>query len=140
MLKHINPLLTGNLLAILADMGHGDELSIVDANYPAVAHAQRLVQLPGASATDALAAILELLPIDDFVDAPTAAMDAPDGRPALYDAFDQLLLEAEGRAIDIELIDRFDYYQRTQNAFAVVATGERRLYGNIILKKGVVRA
>lgn len=139
MLKNINPLLTGDLLAILADMGHGDELVIVDANFPASALAQRLVRLPASSATDALDAILGLLPLDDFVERPTAAMDAPDGRPALYGEFDSLLRDAEGREIAIEPIDRFDFYERTRHAYAVVATGERRLYGNIILKKGVLR-
>lgn len=140
MLKHIDPLLTGDLLAILADMGHGDDLVIVDANFPADALAQRLVQLPGITATATLEAVLDLLPLDDFVDTPTAAMDAPDGRPALYTEFDQLLATAEGREIPIELIDRFDFYDRTKQAYAVIATGERRLYGNIILKKGVLRA
>ncbi|HET7314203.1 RbsD/FucU family protein [Salinisphaera sp.] len=139
MLKTINPLLTGDLLAILADMGHGDELVIVDANFPAAALAQRLVRLPASSATDALAAVLDLLPIDDFVDMPVAAMDAPDGRPALYTEFDNMLEQAEGRPIAMEPIDRFAFYDRTQRAYAVVATGERRLYGNIILKKGVLR-
>lgn len=139
MLKNINPLLTGDLLAILADMGHGDELVIVDANFPADALAQRLVQLPGISATDTLDAVLGLLPLDDFVDTPTAAMNAPDGRPELYTEFDRMLAQAEGREIPIELIDRFDFYDRTQQAYAVIATGERRLYGNIILKKGVLR-
>lgn len=139
MLKHINPLLTGDVLALLADMGHGDELAIVDANFPADALAKRLVQLPGISATDTLSAVLSLLPLDDFVAAPTAAMDAPDGRPALYTEFDRMLAAAEGREIPIECIDRFDFYDRTRAAYAVLATGERRLYGNIILKKGVLR-
>lgn len=139
MLKTINPLLTGDLLAILADMGHGDELVIVDANFPAAALARRLVRMPGSSATDALQAVLELLPLDDFVDTPTAAMTAPDGRPELYAEFDRLLHQAEGRTIEIASTDRFDFYDRSRNAYAVVATGERRLYGNIILKKGVLR-
>lgn len=139
MLKNIHPLLTGDLLSILADMGHGDELVIVDANFPARALAKRLVQLPASSATDALAAVLSVLPLDDFVDQPAAAMRAPEERPALYSMFDDLLQQAEGRAIDIELIDRFAFYDRTEQAYATVATGEARLYGNIILKKGVIR-
>ena len=139
MLKNIHPLLTGDMLSILADMGHGDELVIVDANFPARALSKRLVQLPASSATDALAAVLSVLPLDDFVDQPTAAMRAPDERPALYSTFDELLQQAEGHAIDIELIDRFAFYDRTERAYATVATGEARLYGNIILKKGVIR-
>lgn len=140
MLKTINPLLTGDLLAILADMGHGDDIVIVDANFPADAMAQRLVRLPASSATDALAAILDLLPVDDFVDRPTAAMTAPEARPPLYDEFDTLLRQAESREVGMEMIERFDFYDRTRAAYAVVATGERRLYGNILLKKGVLRA
>ena len=139
MLKIIDPLLTGELLAILADMGHGDEIALVDANFPAVAAETRLVQLPGLPATDVLRAILSLLPLDDFVDEPTAVMAAPGDRPAIYDEFDTLLAHAEGRTVGVETIDRFEFYDRTRAAFAVVATGERRLYGNIILKKGVIR-
>lgn len=139
MLKTINPLLTGELLAILSDMGHGDEIAIVDANFPADSLAQQLVRLPASSVTNALEAILSLLPLDDFVDTPVTAMGAPDGRPAIYTEFDHLLHQAEERSIEIELIDRFDFYDRTQTAYAVVATGERRLYANLILKKGVLR-
>lgn len=140
MLKSLSPLLTGDLLAVLADMGHGDDIAIVDANFPAARVAQRLIQLPGIQATEALEAVLSLLPLDDFVDVPAAAMDAPNKRPAIYDFFEQLMAEAEGRPIGLELIDRFAFYDRAEAAYAVVATGERRLYANIIIKKGVVRA
>ena len=140
MLKNIDPLLTGDLLGILADMGHGDEIAIVDANFPAAAHADALVELPGVPATDVLRAILSVLPLDDFVDVPAAVMAAPDARPAVYDEFDTLLEAAEGHAVRVDAIDRFAFYERAALAYAVVATGERRLYGNIILKKGVLRA
>lgn len=140
MLKLIDPLLTGDLLAILADMGHGDDIALVDANFPAVAAETRLVQLPGTTAPAVLRAILSLLPLDDFVEAPAGVMAAPGDRPAIYDEFDTLLAHAEGRPIEVESIDRFAFYDRTRAAFAVVATGERRLYGNVILKKGVIRA
>lgn len=139
MLKSINPLLTGELLAILSDMGHGDELVITDANFPAAAVAQRLVRLPQISATDTLDAVLSVFPLDDFVEAPSAAMDAPDGRPAIYADFGAAMNRAEGRAVGLELIDRFAFYDRAKAAYAVIATGERRLYANIILKKGVLR-
>lgn len=140
MLKSLSPLLTGDLLAVLADMGHGDEIVIVDANFPAARLAQRLVQMPGIQATEVLEAVLSLLPLDDFVEVPAAAMEAPNKRPAIYDSFEQLMAEAEGRPIGLELIDRFAFYDRAEAAYAVVATGERRLYANIIVKKGVVRA
>lgn len=139
MLKSINPLLTGELLAILSDMGHGDEIVITDANFPADAVAQRLVRLPGISATETLDAVLSVLPLDDFVDFPAAAMDAPGERPAIYPEFEALLEKAEGKALPLEAIDRFAFYDRSKEAYAVIATGERRLYANIILKKGVLR-
>ncbi|RJS93256.1 RbsD/FucU family protein [Salinisphaera sp. Q1T1-3] len=139
MLKNINPLLTGDLLGILADMGHGDEIVVVDANFPAAALAGRLVRLPSATAPEALGAILELMPIDDFIDPPTAAMQAPQARPAMYETFGDQLRQAEGREVAIDMIERFAFYERTRQAYAVVATSERRLYGNILLTKGVVR-
>ena len=139
MLKSINPLLSGDLLAILSDMGHGDEIVITDANFPAASVAQRLIRLPGLSATDVLAAVLSVFPLDDFVDHPATAMDAPGERPAIYPEFEAALQEAEGRAIALEPVDRFAFYDRARVAYAVIATGERRLYANIILKKGVFR-
>jgi L-fucose mutarotase len=140
MLKSINPLLTGDLLAILSDMGHGDEIVIADANFPAASIARRLIRLPGISATDVLAAVLSVLPLDDFVDRPAAAMDAPGQRPAIYSEYEAALKKAEGRAIVLEPVERFAFYDRAKAAYAVVATGELRLYANIILKKGVLRA
>jgi L-fucose mutarotase len=140
MLKSLDPLLTGKLLAILAGMGHGDELVLADANFPAAALAQRLVELPGQGATAVLQAVLSVFPLDDFVEQPAAVMQAPDHLPAIYNEFTTLIHDGEGRAITLEPIDRFAFYDRARAAYAVVATGERRLYGNIILKKGVVRA
>jgi L-fucose mutarotase len=140
MLKSINPLLTGDLLAILSDMGHGDEIVITDANFPAASIGKRLIRLPGLSATDVLTAVLSVLPLDDFVDRPAAAMDAPGERPAIYPEFEAAIKKAEGRAIALEPVDRFAFYDRARAAYAVIATGERRLYANIILKKGVLRA
>lgn len=139
MLKSIDPILTGNLLAILRDMGHGDEIVITDANFPAASVAQRLVQLPGISADRVAEAILSLMPLDDFVDAPAAAMASPDGRPEIYDDFDRVLLAAQGAPVKLDEIERFAFYDRAKQAYAVVSTGERRLYANIILKKGVLR-
>ena len=140
MLKSINPLLTGDLLAILSDMGHGDEVVITDANFPAASMAKRLIRLPGISSTDALVAVLSVIPLDDFVDRPAAAMDAPGERPAIYPEYEAAIKQSEGRAIALEPVERFAFYERAKAAYAVIATGERRLYANIILKKGVIRA
>jgi L-fucose mutarotase len=139
MLKSIDPLLSGPLLALLDEMGHGDEIAIVDANFPAASTARRLVRLPGIAATDALRAVLSVLPLDDFVERPAAAMDAPDERPAIYPEFEAALSAAEGRPMALDPMERFAFYTRAQAAYAVIATGERRLYANIILRKGVFR-
>lgn len=139
MLKSIHPLLTGELLAILSDMGHGDEIVISDANFPSASLARRLIRLPGISSTDVLAAVLSVFPLDDFVDHPAAAMDAPGQRPAIYPEYESALRRAAGRAIALEPVERFAFYDRARAAYAVIATGEHRLYANIILKKGVLR-
>jgi L-fucose mutarotase len=139
MLKTLDPLLNGALLQILADMGHGDEIVIVDANYPASADAKRLVRLDGITATAALKAVLSLLPLDDFVEAPVAIMPPGTGRTPLLNEFQALVDGAEGKAIQVTEMDRFAFYERARGAYAMIATGERRLYGNIILVKGVIR-
>ena len=142
MLKGIDPLLGPELLHILRAMGHGDELVIVDANFPATTCAKRLVRLDGVDAPPVLAAVLSLLPLDDFVDAPVAYMAVvgdPTVIPEITKEFQQVADGAEGKPVRAERIDRFAFYERARNAFAIVATNERRLYGNVILKKGVIR-
>ena len=99
MLKTIDPLLNGALLQILADMGPGDELAIVDANYPAAANARRLVRLDGIDATAALEAVLSLLPLDDFVEAPAAVMTPGTEWPPILDEFQALADAAEGAVL-----------------------------------------
>ncbi|CAB4326197.1 MULTISPECIES: RbsD/FucU family protein [unclassified Brucella] len=140
MLKNINPLLTGSLLAILADMGHGDDLVIVDANYPAQAAGVPVLDFPGISATQVAEAVLSLLPLDDFVDRPASVMQAPNEMPAIFKEFEAVIEKAEGRKIPVEPIERFAFYDRARGAFAIIRTGEKRLYGNIIFKKGVIRS
>jgi L-fucose mutarotase len=142
MLKGIDPLLTPDLLAILAAMGHGDELAVVDANFPAAATAERLVRLPGIAAPAALGAILSLLPLDDFTDHPASVMQVVGNAaevPETVREFQPVVDRAAGRPLRLMALDRFAFYDRVRGAYAVVATGERRLYGNIIVTKGVVR-
>ena len=126
-------------------MGHGDELAIVDANFPAarVAAAQgaRLVHLPGADAPAVLRAVLALLPLDDFGAESAWTMqvvgDAAQEPPAVAEF--RTTLRAAGEA-EPATLERFAFYERAAAAFAVLQTGERRRYGNIILRKGVVDA
>ena len=122
-------------------MGHGDELAIVDANFPATTIARRLIRLDGVEAPRALAAVLSLLPLDDFVDAPLAVMRDPNATedPPVLAAFKQAARGAEGREVAFEAVERFAFYDRAREAFAVLATGEQRLYGCILVKKGVIR-
>jgi L-fucose mutarotase len=142
MLKNIDPLLSPELLSTLRAMGHGDELAIVDANYPAVASGRPVIRADGLPATAVAAAVLSLMPLDEM--APCAAfhmqvVDDPGGQMPVFDEFRQLLRFYEPKMTKLEGIERFAFYERVKKCFAVVATGERRLYGNLILKKGVIR-
>jgi L-fucose mutarotase len=142
MLKGIDPLLGPDLLHILRAMGHGDELTIVDANYPATASAQRLVRLDGVDVSRTLQAVLSLLPLDDFVEAPLAFMAVvgdPQAVPDVERELQKIAEEAEQKPLKAEWIDRFAFYERAKQGYAIVATSERRLYGNVIVKKGVLR-
>jgi len=141
MLKGIDPILSPDLLNVLAEMGHGDELAIVDANFPAVTMARRLVRTH-APAPRVLEAVLGLLPLDDFVDAPLTVMEvvgSPDEIPDTVREFQVVADAAEGKPVRMARIDRFAFYERTRAAFAVIATGEERLYGCVLSTKGVIR-
>ncbi len=141
MLIGIDPLLSPELLHILASMGHGDELLIADANFPAEALAWRLTRLPGTDASTALKAILTVFPLDQYVERPAAVMavvDDPDAMPDTVQEFQAALDAVQGEPVAIERLERFAFYERARKAFAIVATGERRLYGNLFLSKGVV--
>lgn len=140
MLTGIPALLSPDLLHLMASMGHGDELVLADANFPAATHARRLIRVSGSSAPDVLHAVLGLLPLDDFVPQPAWTMQVvgdPSARPPVALEFDAIL-RAHGCAPSAAL-ERYAFYERASAAFGIVATGETRIYGNILLKKGVVR-
>ena len=140
MLTGISPLLSPDLLHLLASMGHGDEIVLADANFPSAAQARRLLRLPGSSAQAVLDAVLSVLPLDDFVAQAAFTMQVvgdPDAIPPAVAEFNAVLQrQGYGAATALE---RFAFYERAGSAFAIVATGETRGYGNILLKKGVVR-
>ena len=141
MLKNIPPLLGPDLLGILRAMGHGDEIAIVDANYPADAAGPALVRLDGVSATDVLDAILTLMPLDDFVDEAAICMQVVGNasqREPVMDEFDAIITKHEP-GMKLASLERFAFYERVAKGYAIVQSGERRLYGNILLKKGVIR-
>jgi L-fucose mutarotase len=141
MLKGIDPLLSPELLTVLSEMGHGDELAIVDANFPAASMARRLVRVQ-APAPRVLEAVLSLLPLDDFVDAPLTVMEvvgAPNDVPETVREFQVAANAAEAKPVKMARVERFSFYDRAKAAFAIVAAGEVRLYGCVLVKKGVIR-
>ena len=143
MLKGIPNIISPELLKILMEMGHGDEIMIGDGNYPAVTHAKRLVRCDGHGVPELLEAILQLFPLDDFVDKPVAMMSVVPGTstptPDIWQTFQRILNNHGHDPKKIEYMDRFAYYDRAKEAFAIVATGESAVYANILLKKGVIR-
>jgi len=141
MLHNIPPILSPDLLHSLRAMGHGDEIVIADANFPAMTMAQRYHRLDGNSATDVLDAILCLLPLDSYTPDPAVVMqvvDDPDTVPPIVGAFQTIVTDRADMPITLAKLERFAFYDRAKTAFAIVQTGETRLYGNIILKKGVI--
>ena len=141
MLKGVDPILGPELLAILRAMGHGDEIVIADANFPAAANARTLVRADGVDAVRMTQAIASLMPLDDFTPAAAfrmAIVDDPKSVPDIVATFANTLAK-NGYRGPIEAIERSAFYERARRAFAIVATGETRLYGNLILKKGVIR-
>jgi L-fucose mutarotase len=143
MLKGLDPLLTPDLLRALRAMGHGDELAIVDANFPAESIGPPVVRLPGADTVAALEAILSVMPLDDFVPEAAWRMEVvgqPEAEQPIFQAFRDGLRRHEGEDRRLGQLERFAFYARAKSCFVIVATGERRLYGNILLKKGVVRS
>ena len=140
MLKNIPSILSPDLLKILMEMGHGDEIVISDGNFPSANYGQRLVRLDGHGVPEVLSAVLDLMPLDIYVDAPVALMEVVKGDtfvPEIWDTYKAIVKEKEGDK-GIENVERFAFYDRAKEAYAVVATGETSLYANIILKKGVV--
>jgi L-fucose mutarotase len=141
MLKLIPPILGPELLATLRAMGHGDEIVIADANFPAEFLGPNVHRADGILATDMLDAVLTLMPLDDFVDEAAIGMSvvgAPDERQPIFDLFEDIVRHHEPK-MGFSTIERFAFYERAKKAAAVIQTGESRLYGNIILKKGVIR-
>lgn len=141
MLKRIPPILSPELLKVLAEMGHGDELVLADANYPAVSMAQRTVRADGHGGPELLEAILTLFPIDTFQDDVFLLMEKVPGHDIevpIWDRYRSIVREADPQAPDATMLERFAFYERAKQAYAIVATGERALYANVILKKGVV--
>lgn len=141
MLKNIPPILGPELLYTLRAMGHGDEIAIVDANYPGDSAGPTLIRLDGISASDVLDAVLTLMPLDTFVDEQAIGMEVvgdPKKREQTHKDFDKIIKKHEP-GMKLTLLERFAFYDRVEGAYAIIQTGERRLYGNVLLKKGIIR-
>ena len=141
MLKHIPNILSPDLLKILMEMGHGDELVIADGNFPAASIAQRLIRLDGHNVPEVLEAVLKFFPLDIYVENPVGLMEVVPGdnvKPVIWDEYRKIVVESKEPFKDFEHIERFAFYERAKKAYAVIATSESALYANIILKKGVV--
>lgn len=142
MLKNIPNIISPELLKVLAEMGHSDEIVIADGNFPAASNAQRLVRCDGHNAPEVLKATLTLFPLDTYVKSPVSLMAVSPGdstKPVIWEEYRKILNESGESFSDFEFIERFDFYERAKKAYAIVATSEGALYANIILKKGVIK-
>ena len=143
MLKGIPSIISPELLKVLMEMGHGDEIVLADANFPAVSNAQRLIRADGHNIPSLLQAIMQLFPLDTYVQSATAVMQVVSGdtyEPVIWDEYRQIIKMSGEKFPDFEYIERFAFYERSRKAYAIVATGEGSLYANIILKKGVIKS
>ncbi|UQZ81514.1 L-fucose mutarotase [Paenibacillus konkukensis] len=141
MLKGIPSALAPELLKILMEMGHGDELVLADGNFPAASHAQRLIRCDGLAIPQLLDAILALFPLDSYAERSVALMAVVPGDPivpVIWDEYRAIIAKHEPQAAELEQVERFAFYERAKKAYAIVATGETAQYANLILKKGVV--
>ena len=140
MLLRIPPIISPELIKTLMEMGHGDEIVLGDGNFPAASLAKRLVRCDGHNVPELLDAILKLFPLDTYVEHPVMLMDtaAGEARPEIWGQYEEIIAENSGPAPQIQYLERFEFYERAKQAYAIVATGETAIYANIILKKGVV--
>lgn len=141
MLKGVSPLISPELLKILSEMGHGDEIVLADAHFPAHSVGQRVVRADGIGTAPLLRGILQLIPLDQYDQSNFVLMEVVPGddvQPVIWQEYEAVLRAAEPTC-RMETLERFAYYERAKKAYCVVATGETAQYANIILKKGVVR-
>ncbi|MBR2337282.1 MAG: fucose isomerase [Clostridia bacterium] len=142
MLKNVNPLLSPDLLKILCEMGHGDEIVIADANFPSANYGQRLVRADGISGTAMLDAVLSVLPLDTYSDPNFILMqlvpsDVGKVNPVIWKEYEEIANKHD-KNLRLSNQERFDFYERAKKAYCVIATGEKAIYANVIIKKGVI--
>lgn len=141
MLKKIPSLLSPELVKVLMEMGHGDEVVIADGNFPAASHAKHLIRCDGLKIPELLQSILELFPLDPYVDKPVSLMEVAEGDsylPEIWDTYKKILSNLNENNTEINYMERFSFYERSKEAYAIITTNEKSLYANILLKKGVI--
>ena len=141
MLNGVPAILSPELLKVMMEMGHGDELVIGDGNFPAASMARRLLRADGHGVPELLEAIMKFFPLDGFVDRPVALMQVVPGdptKPTIWEKYRSILKNAGAGFKEFEFVERFAFYERAKQGYAILATGEEALDANIILKKGVV--
>ncbi|MFC5649204.1 RbsD/FucU family protein [Paenibacillus solisilvae] len=142
MLNGIPKIISPELLKILMEMGHSDEIVLADGNFPAASHAQRLIRCDGHPIPELLDAILQLFPLDQYVEYPVALMQVVPGdntKTPIWAEYKQIIEHRAGLAEPFEEVERFSFYERAKQAYAIISTGEGALYANLILKKGVIK-
>ena len=145
MLKGISPLLSPELLKVLCEMGHGDEIVLADANFTAASlgRGKPVLRLPGIGMREACAALLSVFPLDAAVAQPVAFMQVS-GTPAGHlsdlqrEVIEQMRARGDAQPSQCEATERFDFYARVANAYAIVQTGEMQTFANFLFKKGVI--
>ncbi len=144
MLKGIPKIISPELLKVLCEMGHGDRLVIADGNFPSESMGKnaKVIRMDGHGACDVLSAILELFPLDTYVEKPVNLMQKMPGdivETPIWDEYKAIIAKADSRGDSaVGSIERFAFYESAKTAYAIIATGESALYANVMLQKGVI--
>lgn len=144
MLKGIPSIISPELLKALCEMGHGDELVIADGNFPSRSTGKNavVIRADGQGAAEMLDAVLQLIPLDTYTEKPVALMEVVPGdtcqTPEIWTEYREILNRHEPAHSQVQMTERFAFYERARNAYLIIATGETAIYANVLLKKGVV--
>jgi len=138
MLKGIPPIISPELLKVLMEMGHGDEIVLADGNYPSESAGNKVIRADGLSIPELLKAILQFFPLDTYVDNNVVFMK-PDkgGNPSIWRKYEEIMQKSKEK-YSIEKLERFKFYNRASHSYCIIASSEQALYANVILKKGVI--
>jgi L-fucose mutarotase len=141
MLKNIPEVISPELMKVLMEMGHGDEIVLADGNFPSASTAQRLIRCDGHGVPAILEAIIKFFPLDQYAQRPVGLMAVVPGdktKPTIWEEYRKIIKASGEKFSDFEYVERLAFYDRAKKAYAIVASSEKALYANIILKKGVL--